>query len=233
MGWRGGILTAKCISSLFVSCIFGVRAMSGQGLAGKVVGSDGVPLNGAYVTALGTSKIPWTSAITSAGQGGAFSFASLSPGAYRLCAQAPGTRYLSNCAWSTTPPTASLVAGQSAIGMVITLQRGSILQIEVSDLGGFATPTGGKQAPDLLIGAYTPTGFEPAVVTSKTATGSNHEIVIPFDANVRIVAHSSQLQFALTSGLAVGNDASMSILQPSGSSATLPTLVFQITGVNP
>ncbi|MGH8335716.1 MAG: carboxypeptidase-like regulatory domain-containing protein, partial [Gammaproteobacteria bacterium] len=71
-----------------------------ESLTGKVVASDGQPIRGAAVIALGTSSIPWTSFRTPADAAGGFAFNTLTPGSYRLCVEVAAGGYLNPCQWS-------------------------------------------------------------------------------------------------------------------------------------
>ena len=138
--------------------------------------------------------------------------------------------------WSTAPPTVTLTAGKSVTGEQLKITAGSILSVRVNDPSNLLSQLGKSgQVPPVAMAVHTTAGFfQPLVMHTADATGSEHEVTIPFDSAVPLWVHSAKLTLTQTGGAAVpAAGLSQPITHPSASAAAAPQIAFQISGINP
>jgi len=177
-------------------------------LSGTLLGDDGSPVLGAYVTLhLRTPVIaerqPQKRQFgTNSGIRGAFRFDGLKAGSYGICIQATGTAWLDPCDWGLSVPQVAIGSGLMQPTVTVTLTRGAIVPIRIDDSGQLLGQHLGKTpGADLLIGiSRLGQPFRPTSFVSEDGGGRNHQIVIPFGASVRLIVASSFFKFADTKG---------------------------------
>jgi len=219
IGWAGLKIAVVLATLPFVSA---------ENLSGLAVGSDGKPIAGAFISAVGTSTVPWTNAQTVSGVDGSFSFRGLNTGTYRLCAQVPSGGYLNPCDWSPTPPTLSLAVGRSVTAFVLKIEKGSTLKIRINDPNNLLGLD--KTAAPILMAIPTPHGLLPSpVLRAQDAVGSDHEITIPFDTPVQLAMQGNQLKITKDDGTPLSVGSSIPVLQSSQLTVAQPPLVFQLS----
>lgn len=213
-------------------------------ITGTLAGDDGTPIAGADVTLQSTdapapivrrSRTMQRSVRT--GEGGLFRFDQLNVGAYRLCAQAPGTLWLDPCEWKFTVPTVPITERLRQPEVKIVLKKGAAVPIRIDDAGQHLERNEGKNiGAHLLMGITTRSAtFQVARQISKDSTSRVYQVVVPFDTTVNAVISSSRFKLTDTTGLALskiggGIGTAIPILVRSGQ--PVPSLRFLIAGVN-
>jgi hypothetical protein len=136
---------------------------------------------------------------------GTFRLSGLNEGRYQLCAQAPKTIWLHPCEWGLQPPSAFLSAAQPIASVTIVMKKGVAVPIRVEDSGQLLSQYEGKvRGAYLLLGIRSDARtFRVAPVKAQDAQGRNHQIVIPFNASVKLVAYSPFFQLADAIGLPI------------------------------
>jgi hypothetical protein len=208
-------------------------AQTKASLSGTVTGSDGRRIASAIVTAMGTSKLPWSVANSTSGPDGSFSFFNLPPGPYRLCVQVPAGGYLDPCSWSPIPPTVTLTAGQPATAFPLKTLAGSVLKVRLNDPAS-VLKSAVNLSPPVVLGVHTAAAlFVPFVLRARDSTGSDHEVTIPFNVPVKVSVQSRQLSLAKSDGTPVVAGNAISVTHSSAPGPPPPALTFQITGTRP
>jgi hypothetical protein len=85
----------------------------------------------------------------------------------------------------------------------MVLKKGVALPIRIDDPGRLLSQNEGKRpGAHLLLGVPTDSlTFHPAVLVSQDANGRNHQIVVPFNAAVKVVASSSYFRLGDAAGM--------------------------------
>ncbi len=204
-------------------------------VAGTLRGDDGSAIVGGYVSLAllpphpkRLPQIEWTGVT---GVGGTFRFGALNDGKYRLCAQAPKSTWLSSCDWGLQPLVVTLSAAEPVARVTIVMKKGVAVPIRVDDPAGLLSQHEGKTpGAHLLIGVGNDAFvFVPASVTSQDAKGRNQQVVIPFNAPVKLVVYSSFFQLADAMGVALPKTGAAIVLTiPTGQQPA--TIGLRVTG---
>jgi hypothetical protein len=206
---------------------------------GIVQSNIGAPIPGAWVTIYRDTADPDKPAPpfmsgTASWKDGAFAFTGLEAGIYHFCASLPGSTWLNNCDWETKRIVVQLNANQMTKDVVVSLKRGVALPIRIDDAGGLLDKNEKSRAgAHVLVGVGTTSGmFQPAAVTASDKQGRTHEVLIPFDAPVKLVVQSDLFQMATDKGVAFASGRNESTVNiPAGSSAS--TITVKVTGIKP
>lgn len=187
---------------------FGQTATLGGLILGTVsLDSTGKRIPAATVTldqlAASTGK-PIASKTTYTGKDGAFAFSGLPPGRYRVCAQLSQSLLLNPCDWDPKLNILAVSENQILPSVRISLKEGVLAPVRIDDPSDFiAANEGKKPGASILIGAVLPNGtFLPIspVDDKKTMGGREHQILIPVDTDVKMVAASRVYQLSDSSG---------------------------------
>lgn len=231
-------LTTALICTSFLSpCLAQQTGLSFSGvITGTLSGDDGTPIVGGYVSLALVpphfSRLRQTGWTVVSGAGGTFQFAGLNDGRYQVCAQAPKSAWLSPCEWGPQPAVISLSSAQPVADTKVTMKKGAAVGIRLDDPGRLLSQFEGK-APGahLLIGVGNNSNtFLPALVTSRDATGREYQVVIPFNALVKIVVYSSFFQLTDTMGLSVPRARTVAIPVTVVAGQPSPTIRLNIAG---
>ena len=226
----------KTLIALIVSSAVLPAQTSTATLQGTVVNaSTAKPVAGAIVTAIKTGLPPLSQSARSAADG-SFQILGLAAGTYNLCTQVPGGGYLNPCTWRPHSPSVTIAAGKPVTGFQLKIEAGAILGITINDPSNVLGRLGSaSQSPPVSMGVYTATGLvEPSHMVSANATGSAHQITIPFDQRVQIWVHAGRLTLSQANGTPVpATGLTIPVTQSSAAGAAAPQLVFQITGSKP
>lgn len=199
------------VSRLFEGVVVLACGMALYGQTGAVVGSvrgeDGSVVAGAYVTVsafpdtMPTAEPPFHST-TRTGTDGTFSLSSVPPGKLRICAQAPGSEWISSCQWSAGGANATLSAGQT-LNLPIAMARAYRLQIVFEDKNRHLEKNNLKGA-SLMAGAIGPNGmFNAAAVTEQNNEGQIQEVLVPYDTDLTVTVTSAKVSLADEKGVAL------------------------------
>ena len=153
------------------------------------------------------------------GKGGAFQFAGLEDGNYSLCIQPSRTTWLDPCEWGFPSTSVALTAKNRNPNITFRLKRGVAVPIRVDDTAQSLAQNEGKTAGAHLLIGFTNRffAFRSAFVVSKDGTGRTHQIVVPFDTEVRLVVASSFFQLKDNLGTPIPKEGKeISILVPAG-----------------
>ena len=182
---------------------------------------------------MGTSKVPWSVVHSTSAPDGSFSFSNLAPGSYRLCVQVPAGGYLNPCSWSPTPTTVTIAAGKPTTGYQLKIAAGSVLKVRLNDPNIVLKSALTAPVP-VILGVRTPSAlFEPFVMRARDASGSDHEVTIPFDLPVKVSVQSKQLSLANSNGTPVVAGTTISVTHSSSPGPPPPAITFTITGAKP
>jgi len=159
---------------------------------------------------------------------GQFSATALPPGQYIACAEALTPGLLNPCSWTTSAPTFTVNAGQTATGVNIVMAKGAVLPIHVNDPLGLLKTVTGPVDFDLEIHVVTPNGAHyGAPIQAQTSAGRDYAIAIPFGTGVAVRVLSAHFTVTDQSGNAV---------VPAGASVTVPVgttaqqILYTVTG---
>jgi hypothetical protein len=136
---------------------------------------------------------------------GSFTFSNLKTGMYFACAIPPpgtnGQHFVNSCLWQDHNSVyVPLAPGQVSQGIVVPLQHGSPLNVQVNDPSALLpAPIGKIGGNALAIHIIGPSGLaHPVPIASQNATGRDHFLVVPYNTQLQLLIHSSS--FALTDG---------------------------------
>ena len=187
-------------------------------IEGLLKGEDGTAIVGGHVTLHRMPPYPpgrlrRTIWVATSGVSGSFRFDALYFGPYRLCVQVPGSTWLNPCEWGLRPPTVMLSTPQPSASVTITVKKGVAVPIRVDDPGQLLSQHEGKTpGAHLLLGVSNDVlVFHPAPLTSQDSNGRNHQILIPFDATVKLVVSSSFFQLNDAAGIPLPRTGSIAI----------------------
>ena len=187
---------------------------TGKGsIVGITTGPDGTPMGGVTVTALivPVKLASLRAPVISAGVGGdavskasgVFSIMNVPPGNYYVCAKLEGTQFLDPCQWSTQVNTVTVTAGGNADVGHIPLLQGTIFRININYLPALLSSSAVVEGlQHLMVGVWSTTRrlFYPAALTTQTASGRIHEVVIPYNTTFHLGLNTSTLQFQDAAG---------------------------------
>lgn len=203
-------VTAPLLGILAGGFLYGQVLPSGGLILGTVVmEKGGKPIPAAIVTLAQLSNnakegkiIQPRSAISNID--GLFLFKDLTPGQYRVCVKLMGSTLLDPCDWDSKQPIYPLSLNQVLSDVKLAMKQGLMLPIRLEDTANHLSANEGKTpGAHLLLGVPLPNGmFMPAsqIKTSKTPGGQDHQVLIPFDTDVRIVVSSKLFQMSDQSG---------------------------------
>ncbi|MEO8128444.1 MAG: carboxypeptidase-like regulatory domain-containing protein [Bryobacteraceae bacterium] len=208
-------------------------------VTGVLTGDDGTPIVGAIVSLHRAQSNPSgrprkTEWFAISGQRGAFRFDDVYEGQYSLCAQAPGGPWLDPCEWDLKPTMALLSDAQRSVAVTMIMKMGAVVPIRIDDAGRLLSAHEGKTpgAHLLLAVSNDPLIFHPALLISRDATGSNHQIVVPFDTPVKLVAFSSFFRLTDGAGLELAKAEATKIAITVPSTKKPDTIRLVVTGTN-
>ncbi len=201
-------------------------------IKGAIHGPDGKALTGAIVS-LSTAPrgTGHSSAIAKTTADGNFTLASVSPGSYQVCVQAPRRDLLNPCKWKPTLTTVQ--AGKTTDVGIIELAAGTLLRVHIIDSGKVLTASQNrKSGSHLLIGVVTGDGlFTPMPVQSANATSRDYELYVPQDQSMQLSVFSKLLKLADQNGKPVDQQKGVALpMQAQGGNAPR-VFNFQVTGV--
>jgi hypothetical protein len=215
----------------------GAAAISGKVLDAAT--NKSVPF--AIVTVVRIGLPPFTRT-TKSGADGTFQVQSLPAGAFSICVQAPGDRYLDPCQWSGSPRAVSLAAGQSVPGVTVSLAAASVLQVQVQDpQNAFSQKTRDGRRPELTLGVWGPKGlFYPAHGASGSTSAPasagvvhTYRLPIPRDTALKFHISSRDLKLADGAGIALPANASQQAFQHATGDANPRSFAFTVLGLLP
>lgn len=218
------------------SCLAQSRLNLSGSVSGTLTGEDGSHIVGGRVTLLLVPQNPeaklrqtlWSAV---SGAGGAFQFGGLSEGTYQLCAQVPASAWLNPCEWGLQPPAVSLSNAQPAASFDFVLKKGAAVPIRIDDPGHFLSQNEGKTpGAHLFLGVRNDaSAICPVPLLSRDANGRNYQIVVPFNATVNLVVHSSFFHLSNASGSPIGaTGPSVAVTVPAGQQPA--PIRFVVTG---
>jgi hypothetical protein len=129
-----------------------------------------------------------------------------------------------------------LDTGKTVSGFHLKVSKGDVLQVRLNDqlqaLESSAAP--GKSAPHVVVAVITERHiFQPLSMTSKDATGRNHEGTIPFDKDVSLHVAGKGVEIRDAAGASIdSNGTTVTIRHSSGNAPQLP-LTFSVTPTKP
>jgi hypothetical protein len=206
-------------------------------LQGTVTDDSGAPVPKAIAVATLQSPTDHSAYSVISDAKGVFAFNNLPAGKYSVCVHTPGGAQLNPCQWSS-PTQVTLASAQNIPNEVITVTKGSLLQVRINDPQRVLT-----LADDLMVGIYLPTGlFQPLRLAESDPTGRTYDSAVPLATQIRLSVISTHLQIADSGGHALGMQAlpagsfaptaatSSTVSLPAQAAVNPPTVNFTITG---
>jgi hypothetical protein len=147
---------------------------------------------------------PWTRTVFTNADG-AFEFAAIPEGTYRVCPQKSMPGYLNPCFWSESTAPPRVAAGQRTAVPPLRLLRAQSQVIRVEDPGGLLGQT---RVPDrggpvvsprhaMILGMFTPAGyFLTGRLAREMGTAKEYVVDVPENGRFRFNAASATLQLA-------------------------------------
>lgn len=210
--------------------------ISGSAISGTLKGEDGTSVVAGSVfltrTVPAAGRVRQTEWSMKSGTKGEFRFDGLPSGQYTLCAQVPASLWLNPCEWGLKPPVVSISSQRGSVDVTMVLKKGAVVPIRIDDPGRWLSQNEWKtKGAHLLVGVSNDNHvFLPASVTANDFTGRNYQLVIPFDAQARLVVSSAFFQLNDESGRQLARTAATSIpiTVPTGQKPT--TIRLTVTG---
>ncbi len=201
-------------------------------IGGSVIDDSGRPVSGARVlinlappagAARFTSPPVETGAlvtVVTADANGIFQVPVLPAGQYIACAESAAPGLLDPCHWSASAPTFTVDAAKGIAPLVVTMTRGAIIPIHVSDPLTLLQPmTPSSASMDLQVHVVTNKGLHlNAPVQASSAVGRDYAATVPFGAAITLrVMASPNLKVNDQSGNPI-DAAGTSVMPVSGAS---------------
>lgn len=173
-------------------------------ISGLIVGETGTPLPGVSVSLIGIN-VPNVNVSTITNEKGVYSFTDIKLGNYQICPQAPDFDLISPCDWNESSPQISINSTERGEVPNIIMKSGARVLIRLND--EFGIRASAKSISDLhaFISYKTANHIVPATYLSDDGKGSNYEIVIPYDIEVRVYVISSSLLLKGVDGKSVSS----------------------------
>lgn len=120
------------------------------------------------------------------GSNGNFAFSSVPVGDYYVCAHSASAGYISNCDWNWSVPKTHVSSGSVVSGILLTITKGTIIQVDVSDPNARLT-MGHHFYPGVMgrLGYYAA-----ARLSSQNAAQRAYSVTIPKTETVRLFVDS-------------------------------------------
>ena len=190
---------------LLAGAAFAQTTTATGSIQGTVLGSDGTKIAGARVYAAIPSttarqKAPPMQMYRTAGQvttaaDGNFTISGLAAGTYVLCASTASGGWLDPCHWSATVPSIALTNGQKLTSQVVTMAKGAVLNVQITDPTGATPWAAGKGVGNVphdvsvsLLGSNKVS--YPLPVASSGPSGRIQSINVPFNLAHTLVVSS-------------------------------------------
>jgi hypothetical protein len=201
---------------------------TGKPVAGaRVLIAATLPADGPHFAAPPVITGPLVTSVTADSEG-AYSVASLPAGQYVACAEAATQGLLDPCHWAASAPTFTVTAGTTTSGVNITMARGAIVPIHISDPQSLLQPVTGPVDFDLQIHAVTAKGHHyNANIQASSATSRDHSVTVPFGTAITILVLAAHFVVNDQSGNPVPS-AGVSVTIPTGAAAT--TISYVVAG---
>lgn len=181
--------------------------------AGRITGTiklaNGRPASSAPVAinvrpvAVGVPFPPFHAKVVTDASGN-FGLSGVPPATYAICPQPPDASSMAPCSWGIETR-ATVTAGQTTAVPPIQLQNGALLSVRVNDPKGTRASQEGKvPGASLLLVVKAPNGaMIPIPQTGQDPSGFDHQLTVPTDTDLVIIAHSSAFALADSAGKAV------------------------------
>jgi hypothetical protein len=214
----------------FVLCTFAgltLSAANGNGtVTGQVLDDAGRPAGGArvlisYAPAPGSVHLAappvitgGLAAIAAADAQGQFTVNNLRAAKYIACAEMVTPGLLDPCHWAASAPEFAVAAGYTTSGVKVTMNKGAVLSIHVTDPQAVLKPVTGPIDPDCQFHIVTAKGFHYNANLQSSAVGSrDYAITVPYGAPISLQAIAPHL---------VLNDSSGKAIAATGSAVSVP-----------
>jgi hypothetical protein len=195
------MLTASYSFLCLLAASAGAQTNGTALLGGKVVGETGRPLRALVLL---QPLFPAIVRRAATALTGTYQFTAVTPGKYRICAQAaaeqtaPGQPFLDACDWAMGEGPFEIYPGQSMTGLQVTVPQGTLLQIRVNDPQQIlaALPSGQLPAGSLdtqleLILRTSNRQVHRARLLSVDAGGRTYSAVLPTGTSVGLTVKSA------------------------------------------
>lgn len=140
MSWRAKACISLCACAGLAHWVVAQTALGS--ISGRVVSESGLTVR-AVVTLQPAIALGFPAGHAHrvlAASNGAFTFGSVRPGQYNICAQIPASEaspsaapFLDTCEWGSSHAPVGVASGQQVTGVSLTAPSGAVLQIQVAD----------------------------------------------------------------------------------------------------
>lgn len=220
------------------------QTKAGGVIQGTVTDDSGTAVTGVFVTAVQQADKgaeptgpPATANAVSDGSGN-YELDNLPGGTYIMCAQLESAGVLNPCVWSDQPVTAKVSDGGTTNGVGITMQRGVIVSIRLSDTSKVLSKNAADD--DIMIGTGHGTSpFIAARVTTKDDGVRTYSLLIPTGQPIPISLFSKTFTFgdaggkALTSAPGGGSGSTLTVTADKGTDQKTVTIQVSAAAVAP
>ncbi len=244
MKLRFGQMLFLSAPAILAQTTAGISASSAS-IHGTVIDAKTLkPIPAAVITA-SRSAPPSSAKRTRSGGDGSFAIQGLTAGAYSLCVQVQGDRYLDPCSWGGAPSPVTLAAGQAVSSVSLHLVPSSTLSVTLADSQGLLTQaTVDGRAPELKVGVWGQHGvYYPAhlaggqPVAPRLAAGAvpsrTYVLAVPFDTALQFYIASRDLKIGDATGAALPANAALQAFQHVTGASNPTSFAFSILGKQP
>jgi hypothetical protein len=226
---------------LFSFGLFAQEPRSTATIRGRIVlQENGSVLPGASMTAyyLDPDKPDQPQAVARAftDSTGVYVLTALKAGQYLLCPEMIGSDLVNPCRWGMPAERVTVRAGETLEGVDRGIERGRIIEVDVSDPSGHLDQKEVRRGGvHLLVGAWGPDRvFRRAQVTKKTNKDRTYSLVIPFDTPVGLDVKGRRLDLDDDKGKAKKDtDAPEMLTETKNASRAAKKVVVKVKGVKP
>ncbi len=161
---------------------------------------------------------------------GTFALSRVAAGTYAICARPNASGLLDSCNWSRSLPVVAVAAGQTVGGVQIRLEKGSVLQVILTDPRRVLDPPAGSRTEPLVHLALA--GLRGPVFLARGPGQSRvYEATIPYDFGVRLGVGSGTVQLTNEAGVTIApGSVSIPVLHASGAGNPGP-IVINVVGL--
>jgi hypothetical protein len=208
-------------------------------IAGTIRGDDGAAIEAGSITLAWLNPPPnsrapqfVTQAISSSG---AFQYAGLNPGIYRLCVQAADPMWLNPCEWGGVPASVTVSASQPVPAVSLILKKGAVVPVRVDDPTQVLAVNDGKTpGAQLMLSVGNDNLQQVRVpVVSADSLGRNLQVVVPYGRTINLIVSGSFFKITNVATGALLPSAPFAIPLLTALGQTPVGVHLTVTGVNP
>lgn len=130
--------------------------------------------------------------ITRTGTDGRFLFENVPVGEFRICMQAPGTKFLNPCDWLDQVPTVKVASKAPVNAGTVEIGEGYLLEVDVKDNQGLIAQSKRRlQQANLSFAVRGTRRFHILLQSQGKAQDSQFSFVVPFETDLELITQAS------------------------------------------